>query len=105
MEMPRSAVSVLSFIGQILSGVPFVVFAYWNQRQEALYRRDGSPWDHTMLGHGIAGLFFSISFAFLAMMFFPPVLQTITLIACAYLFIRALDNIEYEKVRVYTPKT
>jgi hypothetical protein len=57
-EMQRSAVSVLIFLGQALLGVPFVVFAYWYERQEVLYRDDRAPWNHTMFGHAVFGLFF-----------------------------------------------
>jgi hypothetical protein len=51
-------VSVLIFLGQALLGVPFVVFAYWYERQEVLYRDDRAPWNHTMFGHAVFGLFF-----------------------------------------------
>jgi hypothetical protein len=30
--------SIINFIGQILLGAPFVVFAYWYEREEALFQ-------------------------------------------------------------------
>jgi uncharacterized membrane protein len=91
---------VVKLVGQILLGVPFAVFAYWYQEEEASYRRVAPqlPSEHTMFRHGVYGLFFSVSFAILGVLFFPPITETITLAACAYLFIRSLDNIEYHKV-------
>jgi hypothetical protein len=91
--------SVIILIGQILLGVPFVVFAYWYQREEALFR-SASPrlaQHPTVFGHGAFGIFFSISFAILGMLFFPPVTETIALLACIYILFRALDNIDHER--------
>jgi hypothetical protein len=97
-------VSVLIFLGQALLGVPFVVFAYWYERQEVLYRDDRAPWNHTMFGHAVFGLFFSVSFAILGLSFFPTITGIITLVAGIYIFIRALDNLEYPKVKDQLPK-
>ena len=75
--------SFIILIGQILLGVPFVVFAYWYQREEALFR-SASPrvaQHPTMYGHGAFGIFFGISFAILGLLFFPPVTETIALLA------------------------
>jgi hypothetical protein len=90
--------SVIILVGQILLGVPFIVFAYWYQREEALFR-SASPRSaqHTLFGHGAFGLFFGISFAILGMLFFPPVTETIALVACIYILFRALDNIDHER--------
>jgi hypothetical protein len=90
--------SIIILIGQILLGVPFIVFAYWYQREEALFR-SASPRSaqHTIFGHGAFGLFFGISFAILGMLFFPPVTETIALLACIYVLFRALDNIDHER--------
>jgi hypothetical protein len=91
--------SIIILIGQILSGVPFIVFAYWYQREEALFR-SASPrtaQHRTIFGHGAFGLFFGISFAILGMLFFPPVTETIALVACIYVLFRALDNIDHER--------
>jgi hypothetical protein len=90
--------SVIILIGQILAGIPFIVFAYWYQRQEALFR-SASPRSaqHTIFGHGAFGIFFGISFAILGMLFFPPVTETIALVASIYILFRALDNIDHER--------
>jgi hypothetical protein len=91
--------SVIILIGQILAGVPFIVFAYWYQREEALFR-SASPrpaQNHTIFGHGAFGIFFGISFAILGMLFFPPVTETIALLASIYILFRALDNIDHER--------
>jgi hypothetical protein len=92
--------SVIILVGQVLLGAPFVVFAYWYQREEEVYR--GTPSHpalrHPMVRHAAFGIFFSLGFAILGMAFFPPVTGTITLIACIYVFMRALDNLEYDKV-------
>jgi hypothetical protein len=86
-------------IGQILLGMPLVVFAYWYEREEALFRSvpAGSTAQHTMFRHAIFGLFFGLSFATLSLLFFPPLTQVIALLACIYVLIRALDNIEHDR--------
>jgi hypothetical protein len=91
--------SVIILIGQILAGVPFIVFAYWYQREEALFRSASSrpAQDRTVFGHGAFGIFFGVSFAILAMLFFPPVTETIALVASIYILFRALDNIDHER--------
>jgi hypothetical protein len=91
--------SVIILIGQILAGVPFIVFAYWYQRQEALFRSASarSAQEHTIFGHGAFGIFFGITFAILGMLFFPPVTETIALLASIYILFRALDNIDHER--------
>jgi hypothetical protein len=90
---------IITLIGQILLGVPFVVFAYWYHREEALFRGTRSPSTphHTLYWHGAFGLFFSFSFAALGLLFFPPVTMTIVLLACIYVLIRALDNIDHDR--------
>jgi uncharacterized membrane protein len=90
--------SVMIFLWQMLLGVPFIVFAYWYQREEGLYRVARPPSDRTMFRHAWFGLFFGFSFAILGLLFFPPITGLITLISCVYIFMRALDNIEYDKV-------
>jgi hypothetical protein len=92
--------SIVTLIGQILSSIPFIVFAYWYQQEEDSYRDIPLrlPIGRTMFRHGAYGLFFGVSFAILAILFLPPITETITLVACAYLCIRALDNIEHDKV-------
>jgi hypothetical protein len=82
-------VSVLIFLGQALLGVPFVVFAYWYERQEVLYRDDRAPWNHTMFGHAVFGLFFSVSFAILGLSFLPTITGIITLVAGIYIYLYA----------------
>jgi uncharacterized membrane protein len=89
--------SVIILVGQILLGVPFVVFAYWYQREEALFSASPRSAQHTLFGHGAFGLFFGIAFAILGMLFFPPVTETIALVACIYILFRALDNIDHER--------
>jgi hypothetical protein len=91
--------SLIILIGQILLGMPLVVFAYWYEREEALFRSvpARSTAQHTMFRHGIFGLFFGLSFAILSLLFFPPVTQIIALLACIYILIRALDNIEHDR--------
>jgi hypothetical protein len=91
---------VIIFIGQILLGIPFVVFAYWYQREEALYRRaTPQPEErNTMFWHGAFGLFFGLSFATLGLIFFPPITGIMVLSACIYMLMRALDNIEHGKL-------
>jgi hypothetical protein len=86
-------------LGQILLGMPLVVFAYWYEREEALFRSvpAGSTAEHSMFRHGIFGLFFGLSFAILSLLFFPPLTQVIALLACIYVLIRALDNIEHDR--------
>jgi hypothetical protein len=59
--------------------------------------------NHTIYRHAAFGLFFSISFAILGMVFFPPVTGTTVLLACIYIFIRSLDNIERDRVSPGTP--
>jgi hypothetical protein len=89
---------LVTVIGQILLGLPLVVFAYWYEREEALFRSipAGSTAQHTMYRHAIFGLFFGLSFATLSLLFFPPLTQVIALLACIYVLIRALDNIEHD---------
>jgi hypothetical protein len=61
---------IIILIGQILLGIPFVVFAYWYEREEALFQTAKS-YGHTIYRHAVFGLFFSVSFAILGMVFFP----------------------------------
>ena len=82
-----------SLMGQILLGAPFIVFAYWYEQEEALFQSAQKD-RHTIYRHGAFGLFFSISFAILGMLFFPPITGATALIACVYIFVRSLDNIE-----------
>jgi hypothetical protein len=91
--------SLVILIGQILLGVPLVVFAYWYEREEALFRSipAGSTAQHTMFRHGMFGLFFGLTFAILSLLFFPPLTQVIALLACIYVLMRALDNIEHDR--------
>jgi hypothetical protein len=90
---------VIILIGQILLGLPFVVFAYWYQREEALFRgaTPQSRQRNTMFWHAAFGIFFSVSFATLGILFFPPITVTLVLSACIYLFVRALDNIDHDR--------
>jgi hypothetical protein len=73
---------LVTLIGQILLGMPLVVFAYWYEREEALFRSvpAGSTAQHTMFRHAIFGLFFGLSFATLSLLFFPPLTQIIALL-------------------------
>jgi hypothetical protein len=98
--------SLVILIGQILLGVPLVVFAYWYEREEALFRSvpAGSSAQHTLFRHGIFGLFFGLSFAILSLLFFPPLTQIIALLACIYVLIRALDNIERDRIATQLEK-
>ena len=81
-----------------IAGGSVRVFAYWYQREEALFRSASPRWHSTtMFGHGAFGLFFGISFAILGMLFFPPVTETIALVASIYILFRALDNIDHER--------
>jgi hypothetical protein len=91
---------VIIFIGQILLGLPFVVFAYWYQREEAVYRGTAPQPEqrNTMFWHGAFGLFFGVSFATLGILFFPPITGIIVLSACIYMLMRALDNIEHDNL-------
>jgi hypothetical protein len=91
--------SVIILIGQILLGVPFIVFAYWYEREEALFRGASprSAQHRTVFGHGAFGIFFGLSFAILGMLFFPPVTETVALVASIYILFRALDNIDHER--------
>jgi hypothetical protein len=57
-------------------------------------KRDG----HTIYRHAVFGLFFSVSFAVLGMLFFPPVTGATVLIACIYIVARSLDNIEPDRL-------
>ena len=93
--------SIINFIGQILLGAPFVVFAYWYEREEALFKSK-QTYPCTIYRHAAFGLFFSISFAILGMMFFPPIMGTTVLLACIYIFVRSLDNIEEDRVPAST---
>jgi hypothetical protein len=90
-------------MGQILLGVPFIVFAYWYEQEEALFQSDKTQ-GHTTYRHGAFGLFFSVSFAILGMMFFPPLTGATTLLACIYIFVRSLDNIEHHWVSASNAK-
>jgi hypothetical protein len=97
--------SVIALLGQLLLGAPFVVFAYWYQREEEVYR--GTPSHpavrHPMVRHAAYGIFFGVSFAILGLAFFPPATRTVTLIACIFVLMRALDNLEYTKVAKVPP--
>jgi hypothetical protein len=64
--------SIINFMGQILLGIPFIVFAFWYEQEEALFHTP-QTYPHTIYRHAAFGLFFSISFAILGMMFFPPI--------------------------------
>ena len=91
-----------SLIGQILLGVPFIVFAYWYEQEEALFLSTQTH-RHTICRHGAFGLFFSISFAVLGILFFPPLTGATALVACIYICVRSLDNIEHHWVPTGTP--
>jgi hypothetical protein len=93
---------IIILIGQILLGIPFVVFAYWYEREEVLFQTTKS-YGHTIYRHAVFGLFFSVSFAILGMAFFPPVTGTTVLLACIYIFIRSLDNIEPDRLSTSPP--
>jgi hypothetical protein len=99
--------SLVILIGQILLGVPLVVFAYWYEREEALFRSipAGSTAQHTMFRHGMFGLFFGLTFAILSLLFFPPLTQVIALLACIYVLMRALDNIEHDRTALRLEKS
>jgi hypothetical protein len=86
-----------NLLGQILLGAPFVVFAYWYEQEERLFQSSKAQ-PHTIYRHAAFGLFFSVSFAILGMMFFPPLTGTTVLVACIYVFVRSLDNIEQDKL-------
>jgi hypothetical protein len=98
--MLRVVMSIVTLIGQILLGIPFIVFAYWYQQEEGSYRDipPRLPNGRTMFRHGAYGLFFGVSFIILGVLFLPPITETITLVASIYVCIRALDNIEHDKV-------
>jgi hypothetical protein len=70
-----------SFVGQILLAAPFVVFAYWYEQEEALFQVTHAS-GHTIYRHATFGLFFSIAFSILGMLFFPPITGTTVLVAC-----------------------
>ena len=72
--------SIINFIGQILLGAPFVVFAYWYEREEALFQSK-QTYPRTIYRHAAFGLFFSVSFAILGMLFFPPIMGTTVLLS------------------------
>jgi hypothetical protein len=86
-----------NLLGQILLGAPFVVFAYWYEQEERLFQSSKAQ-PHAIYRHAAFGFFFSISFAILGMMFFPPLTGTTVLVACIYVFIRSLDNIEHDRL-------
>jgi hypothetical protein len=92
---------IIKFIGQILLGAPFVVFAYWYEEEEALFQIAQTS-RHTIYRHAAFGLFFSVSFAILGSLFFPPITGITVLLACIYIFIRSLDNIEEDRVPAST---
>jgi len=93
--------SIINFIGQILLGAPFAVFGYWYQQEEALFQ-SAQLYPHTIYRHAAFGLFFSISFSILGLLFFPPITGATILIACIYIFIRSLDNIEEDRMPAST---
>jgi hypothetical protein len=86
-----------NLLGQILLGAPFVVFAYWYEQEERLFQSSKAQ-PHTIYRHAAFGFFFSISFAILGMMFFPPLAGATVSLACIYVFVRSLDNIEQDKL-------
>ena len=88
---------MINLIGQILLGVPFLVFAYWYEQEEALFKATQAH-RHTIYRHAAFGFFFSVSFAVLGMKFFPPLTGTTVLLACIYVFICSLDNIEQDRL-------
>jgi hypothetical protein len=93
----RASMSIINFMGQILLGIPFIVLAFWYEQEEALFHTT-QTYPHTIYRHTAFGLFFSISFAILGMVFLPPITGTTVLLACIYIFIRSLDNIEEDRV-------
>jgi hypothetical protein len=95
---------MINLIGQILLGVPFLVFAYWYEQEEALFKATQAH-RHTIYRHAAFGFFFSVSFAILGMKFFPPLTGTTVLLACIYVFIRSLDNIEQDRLSGGATKT
>jgi hypothetical protein len=92
-----------SFIGQILLAAPFVVFAYWYEQEETLFQATRTS-GHTIYRHAAFGLFFSIAFAIVGIVFFPPITGTTILLSCIYIFVRSLDNIEPDKTPASTNK-
>ena len=86
-----------NLLGQILLGAPFVVFAYWYEQEERLFQSSKAQPD-TIYRHAAFGFFFSVSFAVLGVMLFPPLAGTTVLLACIYVFIRSLDNIEQDRL-------
>jgi hypothetical protein len=86
-----------NLLGQILLGAPFVVFAYWYEQEERLFQSSKAQ-PHTIYRHAVFGFFFSVTFAILGMMFFPPITRATILLACIYVFIRSLDNIEHDRL-------
>ena len=93
----KGVTGMINLIEQILLGAPFVVFAYWYEQEEALFETT-QVHRHSIYRHGVLDLFFSVSFAFLGMMYFPPLTGTTVLLACIYVFVRSLDNIEQDKL-------
>ena len=83
-----------------------MVFAYWYEQEEALFEATQTQ-RHMIYRHAAFGFFFSVSFAILGMMFFPPLTGTTILLACIYVFIRSLDNIEQDRLsdRAISKKT
>jgi hypothetical protein len=73
------------------------VFAYWYEQEETLFQTTHTS-GHTICRHAAFGFLFSLTFAILGMVFFPPITGTTVFLACIYIFIRSLDNIEQDKV-------
>jgi len=96
-----TTMGMFNLIGQILLGAPFAVFAYWYEQEEAMFQTTQTN-RHTIYRHAAFGLFFGISFAILGMLFRPPITGTTVLLACIYIFIRSLDNIEQDKMPAAT---
>jgi hypothetical protein len=96
---------VIVLLGQILLGAPFVVFACWYQGHEDVFRSTPShpALRHPMVRHAAYSIFFSIGFAILGLAFFPLATGTVTLIACIFVLMRALDNLEFDKVAKSLP--
>jgi hypothetical protein len=54
---------MINFIGQILLGAPFVVFAYWYKQEEALFEATEAH-RHTIYRHAAFGFFLALASPF-----------------------------------------
>ena len=88
--------TLLVVLGQIALGLPFIVFAYWYHCQEVIYRSImNNPAEANLtFWHAVFVIFISLSFGVLAVLFFPPATEVVTLISSLFILVRALDVIE-----------